>query len=93
MAKRVNLTSRKFVLALLSLLAVTAVTVGTAWIKELAAVLPTFIGGVLGVLSAYYTGNVAAAHVAAKAEAAKATVPTEAKKEDTSKDKTVEKGS
>lgn len=62
--------SRKFLLALVALLLVVGLGVLAAWSPGINAALPTVVGGVLGVLAAYYTGNVANKAVAARALAA-----------------------
>lgn len=55
--------SRKFLLTLLGLSIVTIVTVLAVKSPAVAAVLPTFVGGILGVLSLYFTGNIMTKHV------------------------------
>jgi len=58
--------SRKFLLALLALLIITGVSLGGIWSVTLAGVMPSFISGILGVLSLYYAGNIAKSYVASK---------------------------
>ena len=57
------LSSRKFLLTILGLLLITVVTMATIKFPAVAAVLPTFIGGILGVLSLYFAGNVVAKNI------------------------------
>ena len=58
-----SLSSRKFLLTILGLLLITVVTMTTVKFPAVAAVLPTFIGGILGVLSLYFAGNVVAKQI------------------------------
>jgi len=58
--------SRKFVLTCISLATVTVVSVLGAWLTGIQAVLPTLIGGILGVLSLYFTGNIVNKYVVGK---------------------------
>ena len=58
-----SLSSRKFILTIFGLLLITVVTVASAQYPALAAVLPTFIGGILGTLSLYFAGNVVAKNI------------------------------
>lgn len=58
-----KMTSRKFLLTLLSLALITIVTMLTALYPPLAAVMPTFVAGIMGTLSVYFTGNVVAKHI------------------------------
>lgn len=62
-----SIKSRKFLLTLLALSLVTIVTLLTIKYATLVAILPTFIGGILGVLSLYFTGNIITKHVVGKA--------------------------
>ena len=62
--------SRKFVLATVCLIAITIVSALSVVCTGVGAILPTFIGGVLGVFVAYLGGNVAASSVQGKAEVA-----------------------
>lgn len=55
--------SRKFVLTLLGLILLTGVSLCALKFPPVVAVLPTFTGGIIGVLSLYFTGNVMAKHV------------------------------
>lgn len=50
--------SRKFVLTIIGLVLVTILAIGGLWYPMVAGIFPTFIGGILGVLSLYFTGNV-----------------------------------
>lgn len=47
---------------------VTGVAVSTVWFPAVQAVFPTFIGGILGIVSLYFTGNVANKFVVGKTE-------------------------
>jgi len=58
--------SRKFILTLLGLFLVTALAAMGAFFPAVPAILPTFVGGVLGVLSLYFTGNVVNKYVVGK---------------------------
>jgi len=58
-----RMSSRKFLLTLLGLTLITIVTMLTAIYPALAAVMPTFIAGVMGTLSIYFTGNVVTKHI------------------------------
>lgn len=60
--------SRKFVLALIALVVITGVSVAAIWFAAVAGILPTFVGGILGVLSVYYGGNVANKFVVGKTQ-------------------------
>jgi hypothetical protein len=59
-------SSRKFVLTCVALGLVTGVSILGCWFTGLAAVLPTFIGGMLGILSLYFTGNVMNKYIVGK---------------------------
>ena len=50
--------SRKFNLTVLGLILVTAVALSALKWPAIVAVFPTFVGGILGILSLYFTGNV-----------------------------------
>lgn len=58
--------SRKFILTILGLLLVSGVAVAGIWSAAIPTVLPTFVGGILGVLSLYFTGNIANKFVVGK---------------------------
>ena len=58
-----KMSSRKFLLTLLGLALITIVTMMSAIYPALAATMPTFIAGVMGTLSIYFTGNVVAKHI------------------------------
>lgn len=60
--------SRKFVLALVAIILITGVSVASIWLASVAGILPTFIGGILGVLSVYYGGNIANKFVVGKTQ-------------------------
>ena len=59
-------TSRKFFLTLLSLIILIIITLLCVKYEPLVGLLPTFIGGLLGILSIYFTGNVATKYVHGK---------------------------
>ena len=61
-------SSRKFVLSLIALFLITAVTIACCFSDKIPPVLPTFCGGITGVLAVYLGGNVAAAHIQGKHE-------------------------
>jgi hypothetical protein len=63
-------SSRKFVLSLVALVLITGVTVCSIWSAAIQPILPTFIGGITGVLAVYLGGNVAAQHIQGKHEVA-----------------------
>jgi 1,4-dihydroxy-2-naphthoate octaprenyltransferase len=52
-------SSRKFLLCLFSLILISIITVLGVFYPAIQTTLPAFIGGVIGILSVYYTGNVA----------------------------------
>lgn len=58
--------SRKFLLTLVGLALVTVIGVVGLDSINVTAIFPTFIGGVLGILSLYFTGNVVAKHLMGK---------------------------
>jgi hypothetical protein len=58
--------SRKFILAILSVSLLTLVTCGAVIYPAVAGVLPTFIGGLLGIVSLYFGGNITNKWVAGK---------------------------
>jgi len=55
--------SRKFVLAVFSMVIIASLCILSGFLPQLTAGLPTVIGGILGVLGIYFTGNVATKHV------------------------------
>lgn len=61
--------SRKFILAIVALVVITGVSVAAIWFSAVAGILPTFVGGILGVLSVYYGGNVGSKLVVGKVQA------------------------
>jgi hypothetical protein len=61
-----TLASRKFILTVSTILLITAVSILAVWFPAIPAVLPTFIGGILGVLSLYMTGNIMNKYVVGK---------------------------
>lgn len=63
--------SRKFILSVVCLLLLTVLTVGSIFYPVLVGILPTFVSGVVGILSLYFTGNIANKYVMNK------TLPTE----------------
>ena len=58
--------SRKFILALIAVILVTIVSVLSIWATVIPSILPSFIGGILGILSLYYAGNVSQKYVVGK---------------------------
>jgi len=58
--------SRKFFLTILSVLILVLFSLMSIWFTAIAAILPSFIGGLLGILSLYFTGNVANKYVLGK---------------------------
>lgn len=58
--------SRKFFLTILSVLILVLFSLMSIWFTAVAAILPSFIGGLLGILSLYFTGNVANKYVLGK---------------------------
>ena len=58
--------SRKFILTVISLCLVTLLTFASAWFPVLPTVMPTFTGGILGILSLYFVGNVSNKYVVNK---------------------------
>jgi membrane protein DedA with SNARE-associated domain len=61
-----DLKGRKFLLTVLSIFLITGMSVGTAFLETLQVVFPAFIGGILGILSLYFTGNIANKYVVNK---------------------------
>lgn len=55
--------SRKFFLTVFCILLLTVVCILGIWFPMLPAILPTFVGGILGILSLYFTGNVLQKHI------------------------------
>jgi hypothetical protein len=58
--------SRKFFLTIGCIVVVTTVSLLGIWFPAIEAILPTFIGGVLGILGLYFGGNVGAKWVIGK---------------------------
>jgi hypothetical protein len=58
--------SRKFMLACFCIMLITAVSTLSIWFPGIAPILPTFVGGLLGILSLYFTGNVMNKYVVSK---------------------------
>jgi hypothetical protein len=58
--------SRKFLLTIIGLLLVTLVAVLSVGFPGIIAVMPTFTGGILAILSLYFTGNVMNKYVTGK---------------------------
>lgn len=50
--------SRKFLLTISTLILITAMAVFGMYVPSIQGVFPTYIGGILGILSLYFTGNV-----------------------------------
>ena len=61
-----NYGSRKFILTIVALMLVTGISTASIWYPGIQAVLPSFIGGILGILSLYFGGNVASKYVNGK---------------------------
>ena len=59
-------TSRKFLLTLLGLILMVCIAIAGMFSPAIPAVMPTFTGGVLGVLSLYFAGNVTNKYVVGK---------------------------
>ena len=55
--------SRKFLLTLFCILLLTAVALGATIFPSIVAILPTFAGGLLGLVSLYFTGNLMNKHI------------------------------
>jgi hypothetical protein len=71
-------SSRKFVLALVCLTVITIVSLLTIYSTAIAPILPSFIGGIIGVLTVYLGGNIANAHIQGKADFANLTAKLQA---------------
>jgi len=67
--------SRKFFLTMFGLCLITLMTLLAGKHVALAALLTTFIGGILGVLGLYFSGNVSQKWVMSKAQESDNTVP------------------
>jgi cadmium resistance protein CadD (predicted permease) len=61
---------RKFILTLIGTLIITAYSVVAAFVPAMTGILPTFIGGILGMLGLYFGVNVANKFVMSKASTA-----------------------
>ena len=59
-------SSRKFMLAIVAIVLITALAVLSTWLPGIQPVISELIGGIIGVLSLYYLGNVANKHVVGK---------------------------
>lgn len=59
-------SGRKYLLALISLGLLTAMTIAAIWVPKIEGLLSTFITGMVSVLGLYYTGNVANKYVIGK---------------------------
>ena len=70
--------SRKFWVAVLALVLLAVVAVAAQRIPALVGLYPTFVGGVCGVITAYFAGNIAHKHVASKSATAPAQTEAEA---------------
>lgn len=60
------LASRKFLLSVLAMMVISLMSYFSIQSPAVQGILPTFVGGVLGVLGLYFTGNVANKHVVGK---------------------------
>lgn len=58
--------SRKFIMAIFSIILLTTLALTGIIYPAVAAILPTFVGGLLGILSLYFTGNVVNKYVVGK---------------------------
>ena len=58
--------SRKFILTLMGLILITLLTILSGWLPVIPTVLPTFVGGMLGILSLYFAGNVGNKYIVGK---------------------------
>lgn len=59
-------SSRKFILTIFTIILLTTVSLAGIIYPAVVAILPTFVGGLLGILSLYFTGNVVNKYVAGK---------------------------
>jgi hypothetical protein len=59
---------RKYSLALLGIFVLTFMSVLALYSGVVASILPTFIGGLLGLLGLYFSGNIANKHVTGRNE-------------------------
>jgi len=58
--------SRKFIMAIFAIIILTSLALAGMIYPAVAAILPTFVGGLLGILSLYFTGNVVNKYVTGK---------------------------
>jgi hypothetical protein len=58
--------SRKFVMAIFAIILLTSIALAGIIYPAVVAILPTFVGGLLGILSLYFTGNVVNKYVTGK---------------------------
>ena len=61
-----SFAGRKFILTLTGLITLVIVTFASLIYPAMAAVFPTFVGGLLGLLSLYFTGNVINKYIVGK---------------------------
>jgi hypothetical protein len=95
-----SFASRKFLLTVGSLFLVTGMALLGGRYTGIAAILPTFIGGILGILSLYLTGSIASKYFVGKAAAGFSISsdskiddkPTEDKKEEKKENKKEDEG-
>lgn len=59
-------SSRKFIMAIFAIVILTSLALAGMIYPAVAAILPTFVGGLLGILSLYFTGNVVNKYVTGK---------------------------
>ena len=64
-----QLASRKFTLAIIAMMLLTGTSIASVWSPTLSSMMPTFIGGLLGILGLYFTGNVGQKVVESKVDA------------------------
>ena len=55
--------SRKFTLTIISLCILIAMTIASQYMSIVQGLYPTFVGGLLGILSSYFCGNIAHKYV------------------------------
>lgn len=53
-----SFASRKFLLTLVCILLLSGVSLSGVLFPAIVAILPTFVGGLLGIVSLYFTGNI-----------------------------------
>lgn len=61
-----SFASRKFMLTIFAIILLTIIALAGIIYPAVVAILPTFVGGLLGILSLYFTGNVVNKYVTGK---------------------------